>query len=39
MVDKKTKKKNLYTALFLASLMVIFFLYTIYKISNMAYPS
>ena len=29
MVDKKTKKKNMYTALFLASLMVIFFLYTI----------
>ena len=38
MVDKKTKKKNIYTAVFLGSLMVLFFLYTIYKISNMSYP-
>jgi len=33
MIDKKTKKKNLYTALVLVLLVVSFFIYTIFKLS------
>jgi len=33
MIDKKTKKKNLYTALILIFLVVGFFIYTIFKLS------
>ena len=33
MIDKKTKKKNLYTALVLMLLVVSFFIYTIFKLS------
>ncbi len=33
MIDKKTKKKNLYTALILIFLIVSFFIYTIFKLS------
>ncbi len=33
MIDKKTKKKNLYTALILIVLVIGFFIYTIFKLS------
>ncbi len=33
MIDKKTKRKNLYTALTLVLLILGFFIYTIFKLS------
>ncbi len=33
MIDKKTKRKNLYTALVLVFLILGFFIYTIFKLS------